>query len=73
VTPTRALRARAWLWLLLPVAAAYVEVTPDLSPDGDSSTQMAVIAFATPLVLLARCRIQVRGSRPGRTAARRLP
>ena len=57
MTPTRALRARAWLWLLLPVAAAYVEVTPDLSPDGDSSTQMAVIAFATPLVLLARRRL----------------
>ena len=50
------LRARSWLWLLLPVAAGYGEASDDLSPDAYCSTAMVLIAFSTPLFLLARRR-----------------
>jgi signal transduction histidine kinase len=54
-----ALAARSWPWLLLPITAAYGEVSDDLSPGTACPTESAVINFLTPLLLLARRRFPI--------------
>jgi signal transduction histidine kinase len=48
--------ARGWLWLLLPVAAAYGRASEDLPLSSFDSMTLTLIAFSTPLLLLARRR-----------------